>query len=60
MVIANDVSCNKVFGSDLNKVCIITKDSPEVVIVPENTKENIAAVILQHIAENLINKLSDF
>jgi phosphopantothenoylcysteine decarboxylase/phosphopantothenate--cysteine ligase len=53
MIIANDVSDNMVFGNDDNQVYIMTKHSSEATLIPKQSKENIAMIILQHVVLKL-------
>jgi phosphopantothenoylcysteine decarboxylase / phosphopantothenate---cysteine ligase len=54
MVIANDVSEGKVFGSDYNKINIITKDSVQ--DVEYQSKRKIAKIIMEFIVKEIDDK----
>lgn len=53
MIVANDVSDGKVFGSDFNEVYIIAKHYQQPIYIPNQSKQEIANIILQHIAQEV-------
>jgi phosphopantothenoylcysteine synthetase/decarboxylase len=55
MIVANDVSNNKVFGQDTNQVTIINKDFTEFVS-SKASKDIIAKFILQNISKEYFKK----
>jgi len=52
MIIINDVSDGAVFGSDYNRVYILSKESNEPVFIDQALKSEVARAILEQVAEN--------